>query len=102
MPVYSFIPAVPVPAVLALADALCSQPLRRLGRLNGVVGKEALVTADGFREFAESSYRSLLQTAYLLTGSNHAAEDLVQSALLDLMPRFEQIAQPLAYARRTM
>jgi RNA polymerase sigma-70 factor (sigma-E family) len=71
-------------------------------RLNGVIWKEAPVAADGFREFAEASYGSLLQTAYLLTGSPHAAEDLVQSALLDLMPRFEQVARPLAYARRTM
>jgi RNA polymerase sigma-70 factor (sigma-E family) len=61
-----------------------------------------LVIADGFREFAEAHYGSLLQTAYLLTGSPHAAEDLVQSALLDLMPRFDAVAQPLAYARRIM
>ena len=39
---------------------------------------------------------------HLLTGSQHAAEDLVQSALLDLMPRFGDVAQPLAYVRRTM
>ncbi|WP_034592172.1 SigE family RNA polymerase sigma factor [Hamadaea tsunoensis] len=57
---------------------------------------------DEFREFVEARYAALLRTAYLLTGSTHAAEDLVQTALLDLLPRFATVAEPFAYARRSM
>lgn len=60
------------------------------------------VTDDGFRAFVEVRYADLLRTAYLLTGSRHAAEDLVQSALMRLMRRWQQVNDPMAYVRRTM
>ena len=47
-------------------------------------------------------YASLLRTAYLLTGSTHAAEDLVQHVLLGIMPRWGQIDEPMSYLRRSM
>ncbi|MGN9768762.1 SigE family RNA polymerase sigma factor [Micromonospora sp. SD12] len=60
------------------------------------------VTDDGFRAFVEIRYADLLRTAYLLTGSRHAAEDLVQSALMRVMRRWRQVNDPLAYVRRIM
>ncbi len=54
------------------------------------------------REFVAGRYTDLLRTAYLLTGSLHEAEDLVQGALLRMMRRWASIDEPLAYARRTI
>lgn len=60
------------------------------------------MTNDGFREFVEIRYADLIRTAYLLTGSRHAAEDLVQSALMRVMRRWRQVNDPMAYVRRIM
>ncbi|NBE80147.1 sigma factor [Micromonospora rubida] len=60
------------------------------------------MTDDGFREFVELRYADLLRTAYLLTGSRHAAEDLVQNALMQAMRRWRQVDEPMAYVRRIM
>jgi len=57
---------------------------------------------DRFREFMEMRYGDLLRTAFLLTGSTHAAEDLVQSVLLKVYKRFHTIEEPYAYLRRAM
>ncbi|GAA1898593.1 SigE family RNA polymerase sigma factor [Asanoa iriomotensis] len=58
--------------------------------------------AEDFREFVDLRYGDLLRIAYLLTGSAHDAEDLVQSALLKVMRRWRKVEDPLAYLRRTM
>lgn len=55
-----------------------------------------------FADFVALRYRDLLRTAFLLTGSHHAAEDLVQACLLRAMPRWERIAEPMTYLRRIM
>ncbi|GIJ09667.1 SigE family RNA polymerase sigma factor [Micromonospora andamanensis] len=60
------------------------------------------MTDDGFREFVEVRYTDLIRTAYLLTGSRHAAEDLVQIALMRAMRRWRQVDEPMAYVRRIM
>ncbi|MFV2103396.1 SigE family RNA polymerase sigma factor [Micromonospora sp. LOL_024] len=60
------------------------------------------MTDDGFREFVEIRYADLVRTAYLLTGSRHAAEDLVQIALMRAMRRWRQVDQPMAYVRQIM
>ncbi|WP_307870861.1 SigE family RNA polymerase sigma factor [Micromonospora sp. C51] len=60
------------------------------------------MTDDGFREFVEIRYADLIRTAYLLTGSRHAAEDLVQIALMRAMGRWRQVDEPMAYVRRIM
>jgi RNA polymerase sigma-70 factor (sigma-E family) len=60
------------------------------------------VADDGFREFVELRYTELLRTAFLLTGRVEAAEDLVQTALLSVMRRWDQIAEPMPYLRRIM
>lgn len=55
-----------------------------------------------FPEFVRLRYAALLRTAYLLTGSQHAAEDLVQTCLLSAMRRWKRIDDPMAYLRRAM
>ena len=55
-----------------------------------------------FREFVEARYMELLRVAYLLTGSQHEAEDLLQSSLVKVMRRWHRIDDPMAYLRRTM
>jgi RNA polymerase sigma-70 factor (sigma-E family) len=60
------------------------------------------VAGEGFEQFVRMRYTELLHTAYLLTGSVATAEDLVQTCLLKVMPRFERIAEPMPYLRRSM
>ena len=58
-----------------------------------------------FAQFAESAYASLLRTARLLTGDPHAAEDLVQAALVKVYLRWGGSAawdSPQAYTRRVV
>jgi RNA polymerase sigma-70 factor (ECF subfamily) len=60
---------------------------------------------DDFRDFVARRQRALLRTARLLTGSWAGAEDLVQSTLVRVWPRWHRLAgQPgaEAYARRVM
>ena len=40
-----------------------------------------------FEEFVIARRGALLRTAYLLTGDHHDAEDLVQSALVKVVPK---------------
>ena len=59
--------------------------------------------AQEFTEFVSARGRALLRTAYALTGSQHAAEDLVQTALAKAMLRWSRLhgdAEP--YVRRIM
>jgi RNA polymerase sigma-70 factor (sigma-E family) len=60
------------------------------------------VVDDGFREFVQTRYGELLRVAYLLAGSEHEAEDLLQGALLRVMRRWHRIDDPVPYVRRTM
>jgi len=57
---------------------------------------------DGFREFVDARYMDLLRIAYLLTGSAHEAEDLLQGSLVKVMRRWKRIDDPVAYLRRVM
>jgi RNA polymerase sigma-70 factor (sigma-E family) len=56
------------------------------------------------REFVVARTPALLRVAYLLTGNQHDAEDLVQTALTRAAGRWESIRHedPEAYVRRTM
>ena len=61
--------------------------------------------AEDFRRFVEHRQRSLLRTAWLLTGDWHTAEDLVQTALVRAWPHWERVARgggADAYVRRVM
>jgi RNA polymerase sigma-70 factor (sigma-E family) len=55
-----------------------------------------------FRDFVEARSLALLRTAYVLTGDQHLAEDLVQTALAKLAARWGKVHDPEAYARRTL
>lgn len=44
-----------------------------------------------FEEFVVARRGALLRTAYLLTGNHHYAEDLVQSALIKVVPKWQRI-----------
>lgn len=58
-----------------------------------------------FAEFATGSRTSLWRTAWALTGDAQLAEDLVQTALMKVWPRWSKVVaggDPEAYVRRTM
>jgi len=56
-----------------------------------------------FEEFVVARRDALLRTAYLLTGDHHDAEDLVQSALIKVVPKWARIQdRPEAYVRRVL
>ncbi|MFI5803506.1 SigE family RNA polymerase sigma factor [Streptomyces sp. NPDC051561] len=59
---------------------------------------------DGFEEFVAATGPRLLRMAWLLTGDAHLAEDLVQSALAKVWPKWHRIKDehPEAYLRRTL
>jgi RNA polymerase sigma-70 factor (sigma-E family) len=56
----------------------------------------------GFAEFVRHESPRLLRAAHLLTHDWHAAEDLVQTALINALPRWGRIDHPDAYVRRAM
>jgi RNA polymerase sigma-70 factor (sigma-E family) len=56
-----------------------------------------------FREFVMERSVALMRLAYLLTGGDqHAAEDLLQSALTKTVTRWPSVASPEAYVRQVM
>jgi RNA polymerase sigma-70 factor (sigma-E family) len=60
---------------------------------------------DGFRDFVTGRSGSLLRFAWVLTGDWHAAEDLVQTALVRTWPRWSSIRRsddPEVYVRRVI
>lgn len=62
-------------------------------------------SVDEFDEFARTRTPALLRAAYLLTGDQYLAEDLVQSALgrtLRAWRRLQRTANAEAYTRRVM
>jgi RNA polymerase sigma-70 factor (sigma-E family) len=57
----------------------------------------------GFEEFVAARRAALLRTAYLLTGSHADAEDLVQVALVKVVPHWNRIAdRPEPYVRQAL
>jgi RNA polymerase sigma-70 factor (sigma-E family) len=59
--------------------------------------------AGDFDEFVRESWPGLLRTAYLLTGDRGHAEDVVQTALLQVARRWRRIrGEPTPYARRAV
>lgn len=60
---------------------------------------------EHFAGFVRANTAALLRTAYLLTGSRYAAEELVQDTLVRLYPKWDRVAAadvPLAYVRRSL
>ena len=58
---------------------------------------------DSFEEYVAARRGALLRTAYLLTGQHQDAEDLVQVALLKVVPKWSRIADdPEPYVRKVL
>ncbi|WP_316753323.1 SigE family RNA polymerase sigma factor [Streptomyces herbicida] len=58
---------------------------------------------ESFREFVAGRSSALLKTAVLLTGGDrHAAEDLLQNALVKAAGRWQRIDEPEAYVRQVL
>lgn len=60
---------------------------------------------EGFQEYVVARRRALLRTARLLTGDQQLAEDLVQTALAKMWPRWDRVVSggdPDAYVRRVL
>jgi len=56
-----------------------------------------------FEEFVVARRDALLRTAYLLTGNRDDAEDLVQSALIKVVPKWSRIQdRPEGYIRQML
>lgn len=56
-----------------------------------------------FEEYVAARQAALLRTAYLLTGHRQDAEDLVQLALIKVVPRWSRLhGDPDAYVRRVV
>lgn len=56
-----------------------------------------------FEGFVFARRDALLRTAYLLTGDHHDAEDLVQSALIKVVPKWARIKdRPEPYVRKVL
>lgn len=55
--------------------------------------------AQDFEEFYRSHMISMVRLAHVVTGSNAAAEDLVQDAFVKLAPRLESRRDPVPYLR---
>ncbi|GGV16443.1 DNA-directed RNA polymerase sigma-70 factor [Streptomyces filipinensis] len=58
---------------------------------------------ESFRQFVAGRSTALLKTAVLLAGGDrHAAEDLLQNALVKAAGRWQRIDEPEAYVRRIL
>jgi RNA polymerase sigma-70 factor (sigma-E family) len=56
-----------------------------------------------FEAFVDARRDALLRTAYLLTGDHHDAEDLVQTTLIKVVPKWRRINhRPEAYVRQVL
>ena len=53
----------------------------------------------GFDDFFRSHYPATVRLAHLLTGSNQAAEDLVQEAFRRVYSRYSDLREPAPYLR---
>ena len=61
------------------------------------------MTGYDFDDFVIARRAALLRTAYLLTGNHHDAEDLVQSALIKVVPKWGRIKDhPEPYVRKVL
>jgi len=61
-----------------------------------------IVVARDFDAYCRDHGRALCRSAFLLTGDHHLAEDLVQTALAKVAPRWDRIAadaDPMPYIR---
>jgi RNA polymerase sigma-70 factor (sigma-E family) len=57
---------------------------------------------DGLADLYQQEYGPMVRLAHLLTGSNEAAEDLVQDSFVRMYRRWDRVDQPAAYLRTTV
>ncbi len=87
------------------AFVIGTQPRATRPRERSEIPGGGLDRYEGFREFVIARGPALSRTALLLTGSHHAAEDLVQEALVKAALRWRKLTaegDPEAYLRRVM
>lgn len=68
-------------------------------------GRRVSEEPAGFREYVVARHRALLKTAWLMTGDWQTAEDLVQSSLAKLWPKWDRVrdtGDPDGYVRRIL
>ncbi|MEV7614525.1 SigE family RNA polymerase sigma factor [Streptomyces sp. NPDC089799] len=69
------------------------------------MGGRKQVLDEEFQGFVTSRWPRLMRTAYLLTGEQHAAEDLLQSSMEKVYASWRKVSQaddPDAYVRRVL
>lgn len=57
---------------------------------------------DELVDLYRASYRGHVQLAFLMLGSRHEAEEIVQDAVVELGSRWESVQSPAAYLRRSV
>lgn len=65
-------------------------------------GDEAEPEVASYEQAYRACYGRLTRVAYLITGSNEAAEEVVQDAFVALYPRFTRVRSPEAYLYRSV
>ena len=61
-----------------------------------------VATHDAFEALFDEEWRSMVQLAYLITGSHAIAEEIVQESMAVVLKRWETIASPGGYLRTTV
>ena len=96
--------------VAHLSDERAPGTTRWPGRL-GVDQQEVEAMTDGpvhlrlpgsFDTFYQEHYSSLVQLAFVLSGSRHGAEDIAQDAMVAAWKNWRELEQPLAWTRRVV
>jgi RNA polymerase sigma-70 factor (sigma-E family) len=70
----------------------------------GDISQSQLSDDEDYTQFVSVWYRSLLHSAWLLTGNSHTAEDLLQTVLVKVYVVWPRVRsqEPLAYVRRML
>src|SRR3954447_13739302 len=110
-------------ALMGTREAMCARPpanaryappacparsreesLSTLWRYQRVRGGVTANDEEAFRDFVAGRWSALLRTAYLLTGDEHRAEDLLQTSLAKLWLVWGRVGaeHPEAYVRRIL
>lgn len=55
-----------------------------------------------FEEVYRATYDRMIRVAFMMTGSNEAAEDIVQDAFVGLYGRFSRLDEPVPYLHRSV
>ena len=69
---------------------------------SGPASGPALRVVLTFEEVYRAHYDRMIRVAFMMTGSNEAAEDIVQDAFVGLYARFDRLAEPTPYLRRSV